>query len=1162
MANKIYALLVGIDCYHPQSRGVGNLKGCVNDIEAIEIYLRKRIATDAKWELVENSVSPWKLRNDLATRQAIINGFQQHLCKADSEDVVLFYYAGHGSSEGSPEVFWAEKPDRKIETLVCYDSRTEKGQDLADKELNYLIEQVAILNPHILTILDCCHSGTATRDPDVIERQTSGDLNVRELKDFIFPAEWLDRRLSSNYKLPRHIAIAACRSHQTAKEYIGSDGKQRGAFSYFLTEALQRTNGSLSYTDLVQDINALITGKVRDQSPQIEAQPEDIRQTFLGGATGERANYFTLSYDKQIYHNWVINGGVLHGVLPSSNGETLLAIFPQGSTTEQLRQISNAICPAKVSEVMTEASKVELLDGSTYLSQEEPYWAVVTDVPLPQLKVYFLGDDAGVVLARQALLSADENKPSLFVTEAESDVLPNYYLEATKGQYWIKQVSDKHPIVAPIPEILDTQGYTRQGADKIIKRLEHIARWQNILELKTPATSQVKADDVEMEVIVTSGDNQSDSSLVNSEMCALYTFKENNWSPPRVKIKITNNSEQDLYFQIVELAGSYAIEIPQFFVERSSLRLPKKSSIGSTIEGKKLKYVIPKIYLDSGITEYSSIFKLIISTREFNASLLEQPGLDSPPTRNLSRGLSGALNRLMNKVYSRETEPDEEEYIANWISKSVKVTVIKPPGGVGIKESEPTNIYFGIQLQPHKTFKGKFSLSPLPPSSRDVNSNLNPPILLQDPNLVQPFQFNSDRGGNSVLSVLEILDVQNHESVTPENPITLIVNNSLSPNEHLLPIAHDGEFFLPLGRGKTINGRTEITLERLPEPIIDSRSLQGSIKILFQKILDQNLGKNFDYPLVRIPKIYPDGYVSYQANKENIKTEVAKAKKILLYIHGILGDTRLFATSLQKAKFTENGQDKTLRDQYDLVLTCDYENLHTTIEENAKLLKQRLEEIGLGANHGKQLHIVSHSMGGLISRTFIEKQGGNQVVQHLVMLGTPNAGSPWPTIQDWAFTALGIGLNQLSMVAWPVTIIAGLVVFLEANDNSLQQINPKSSFIQNISTNRDPNVQYTIIAGNHTIRPEVLQTNPGKQASQIQRLMQKLFGSSVDGIVDMVFFQQPNDIAVTVESIKSISTDRIPQPIIISPDTACDHLTYFTSEAGLNALVQALCKKA
>ncbi|MEC4816529.1 MAG: caspase family protein [Scytonema sp. PMC 1069.18] len=1165
MAQKIYALLTGIDRYHPQSRGVGNLYGCVNDIEAIEEYLRKRIATEGKWELVENSEVPWKLTNESATRQAVIDGFEKHLSQADSEDVVIFYYAGHGSHEPAPEVFREKDSDYQIETLVCYDSRTVEGRDLADKELNYLIEQVARKSPHILIVLDCCHSGTATRDPEVIERQTSTDGRTRDLKDFIFTEEWLKARLSATYKLPRHVAIAACRSHQTAKEHRGEDGKRRGAFSYFLTQALQRTNSSLSYADLIQDINALIVGKVNEQSPQIEALAEDLRQTFLGGAAGDRANYFTLVYDSKTYDSWVINGGALHGIRPVSEGDTLLAIFSPGTQSEQLLHLDNAICKAKVTSVLTEVSKVEFLDdNSTKLSQDQPYWAVVTSVPLPQLKVHFLGDDTGIELARKALSTATEgSKPSLFVREAESSTDANYYLEASLGQYWIKQPTDKHPLVAPIPEVPDTQGYTRQRADQIIKRLEHVARWTNTLELKTSPTSQIKAGDVEMEVLVTFGGQQYSSQQATSELRGEYTFKENEWKSPQVEIKVTNNSDQDLYFQIVELAGDYAIETPQFFVERGSIRLPKSSSDGSTLASRKLNYVIPKTYLNSGVTEYNEIFKLIVSTRDFNASLLEQKGLDSPPPTNRSTrsaGLSGALNRLMDSALTRQAEIPEDEYIDNWMTQEVKMTLIKPLGGVEIKESEPTNIQTGVQLQSHPSFQGKFELLPLPPNSRDTNSNLLPPIFLTQPNLSQQFDFNTTRSGNSPFSVIEISDVKNYESITPENPLKIVVDKPLASNEYLLAIAHDGEFFLPLGTAKTVGGKTEITLERLPEPTANSRSLQGSIKILFQKLVTQTFRQEFSYPLLRSVEVSANGHVSYQGNKETIKTKVAQAQKILLYIHGIIGDTESLVTSVQQAKLTENGQQKTLRDKYDLVLAFDYENLNTTIEENAKLLKQRLEEVGLVTNHGKQLDIVAHSMGGLISRTFIEKEGGNQIVQHLVMLGTPNAGSPWSNVQDWVFTALGIGLNQLSSVAWYTSIIAGLLKFLDSNAKTLDQMNSQSVFIQSIATNPDPKVRYTIIAGDRSIRPEALQIDPGKQSSQIQRLIKKLFGRAVDRVVDVVFFQQPNDIAVTLESIKSVSANRTPKPRIISPDAACDHLTYFTTKAGLDALVQALCK--
>lgn len=131
---------------------------------------------------------------------------------------------------------------------------------------------------------------------------------------------------------------------------------------------------------------------------------------------------------------------------------------------------------------------------------------------------------------------------------------------------------------------------------------------------------------------------------------------------------------------------------------------------------------------------------------------------------------------------------------------------------------------------------------------------------------------------------------------------------------------------------------------------------------------------------------------------------------------------------------------------------------------------------------------------------------------------------------------------------------------MDDNTKALDEINKHSAFIQSIATNPDPKVQYTIIAGDRSIFPEALQIDPGKQSSQIQRLIKKLFGEARDRVVNMVFFQQPNDIAVTLKSIKSVSANRTPKPRIISPDAACDHFTYFTTKPGLDALVQALCE--
>ena len=185
-------------------------------------------------------------------------------------------------------------------------------------------------------------------------------------------------------------------------------------------------------------------------------------------------------------------------------------------------------------------------------------------------------------------------------------------------------------------------------------------------------------------------------------------------------------------------------------------------------------------------------------------------------------------------------------------------------------------------------------------------------------------------------------------------------------------------------------------------------------------------------------------------------------------------------------------------------------------------------------------------MGGLVSRWLIEREGGNQVVQHLIMLGTPNAGSPWPTVQAWGTAALAIGLNSLSTVAWPASVLGSLVTAIRTIDTTLKQMQPGSDFVKSLESSPDPGIPYTIIAGNTSVIPAVMEAN------RLKRLMQLV----VNEVVSLPFFSQPNDIAVTVYSIKSVRSGRSPQPQI--QEIGCDHLVYFSHPAGLAALSTAV----
>ncbi|MFB2877802.1 caspase family protein [Floridanema aerugineum] len=1187
MAKNIYALLVGIDDYNPHSTPpIFSLKGCVNDIKAVETYLRERIAKHSGWKLIEPIDQPWILLNQDATRQAIINSFQQHLCKADSDDIVLFYYSGHGAQEKAPEELWELEPDHLDETLVCYDSRTEGCRDLADKELAYLISKVAQKNPQVLVILDCCHSGSGTRDlsAEIGVRRSPVDDRDRPLSSFIFADDQIAlnqllnlpnnlEKKTTGVVLPqgRHIMFSACRDYELAKEYKVEDGQHRGAFSYFLMQTLQRTNGNITYRDLARNINALVCGKVKEQSPQVEATSlEELNKPFLGGAIEERPIYFTLTHSKS-QNSWVIDGGAIHAIpKPSHDEDTLLAFFPAGSTSKQLRQLSAALGTAKVTQVQQQRSKVEIIDGGDKLSETQSYWAVVISWPLPPLKIYIKGEESevqGVELAQQALLTAAvSEQPSLYLRQVEEAKEADYHLLAKNGQYWILQPEDDRPLVDPIPGQIEEVGYTDRNASQVIVCLEQIARWHNLLNLSSPATSSIKSDDVEMEITLLSGQQESspgerDGNISSSEMRVEYTYENGQWQPPTLRIKLKNRSNKKLYCNVLDFSESFAISA-QFFDLTSSILLVPKGTEGCTeIESYAMEFIVPDEFFERGTTEYKDILKLIVSTAEFDASSVEQDGFNPPPANRFIGGYKGTLNSLMERVNTRESRRATSTY-DDWMTKEVTITIVRPQDAKLIAPNRSTFLQNGaVEVQPHPTLKAKVNLTTVPQASRDLGNLVLPSILRQQPRITESFYFITSRGTDPGLSALELSDVEDYTVITPESPLKLLVNTELADNEHLLPFAYDGEFFLPLGWGKKIgNGKTEITLKRLakPTPTVSSRSLKGSIRIFMEKVAHQKLGRPFEYPILAVADVGENGKVTYEKNLEIVKSKVEASQRIILYIHGIIGDTETMVTSVSKTLVNVDGQQYPVKELYDLVLTFDYENIQTTIKENGELLGKELQKVGLGKNHGKQLHIVAHSMGGLVSRWFIEREGGNQIVQHLIMLGTPNAGSPWPALQDLVFTLLGIGLNQLSEIGFPTKIVAQLLEYLEENDYALDQMQPDSLFLQELANNADPGVPYTIIAGDRSLASKAIEVDPNKKSSAVQRLVQNLFGKTVDRVIDWTFFSQPNDIAVSIASIKSVSCDRTPQPRILLPDAACNHLSYFTDKAGLDAIGMAL----
>jgi len=1131
MQRTIYALMIGIDDY---PRPIPSLQGCVNDIDAFASYLSERV-NQGQGVALNLKI----LKDGEATREAVIDSFRSHLGQAKKQDVALFYYSGHGSQEQSPEEFWAIEPDRLDETLVFFDSRSPGSWDLADKEISKLIGEIAKNEPHLAVILDCCHSGSGTRDLDTVVRRAPTDLRRRPIDSFIVsPSEAEASRDADGGRFAtegRHVLFAACRSDESAKEYSG-DGKHRGAFSFFLGEALKGAAGVPTYRDLFGRASSLAASHIRDQSPQFEAsRNDDLDITFLDGAIRPAPASFTASCrDGQ----WSINGGATSGLpAPSGSDAARVALFPFDAPAADLGDASKAVATADVVEVLPASSRLAIA-GKASLDPETTYKAVLVSLPVPPLAVLLEGDFGACALAREAIKTASPGlMPSPFVREATGRVAPDFRLLARDGQFAITRPNDSRPLVGQI------DGLGAEEAKRAVARLEHIARWTQTARLANPASS-ILPGDVKLTVLV------DGKEVSGREIRLEYRVQVGKPVPPTFRVSMTNRSDRMLYCGLLDLPQRFAVSAG--LLKAGCIKLDPGETAWANL-GQPIPATVPDEVWRQGIVEYRDLLKLIVCTQEFDARLLEQKSLDMPrvATRVAAVFRDGTLNLLMRKVQTRDFMEGEAAAIDDWQATEVAFTTVRPLSGTPVppKGAPAADLTGGIRLEPHPSLKAQVRLSTAPLSTRDLGISALPRLLTDDPAVCQPLTLATTRGIDPGLSVLELTNVNDPTLVTREEPLRIDVPVGLQSNEHVVPVAYDGEFFLPLGCVENrASDRTVITLHRLPTPLADSRSLGGAIKIFFQKSISRAAKLDFPLPILAAAEVAADGTVTPVHGAFEVRDRVAKAKRILLLVHGIIGETATMAPCVQLARLADT---RPLASLYDLVLTFDYENLNTTIEHNGRLLKARLEAVGLSPGHGKTLEIVAHSMGGLVSRWFIEREGGNQIVSRLVMLGTPNGGSPWPRVFDWATVTLGLALNHLTPIAWPASVVGGLAAWMENPTVALNEMLSSSTLLAELNESPDPGIPYVMLAGTTSLIPAAI------ASPDAARLLSRLTSPDLlHKVANPFFLDQENDVAVSVASMENIAPGRRPR-FEVRP-IACDHLSYFRDSAGLKALAEVL----
>lgn len=1131
MAKTVYALLIGIDKY--ASKNIPTLHGCKNDIAAISQWLEGRVKSKAF------KLKPRVLLDKEATYANIVKGFQEHLGKAGKDDIVLVYYSGHGSQENADPIFWPGEPDQLNETLVCYDSRLDGTYDLADKELAVLLEGLSQQAAHVLVILDCCHSGSGTRaideDGTRVRRAPVDARPARPWKKYLFgnqkqvPKTAL-RKSESNWYSPRghHVLLAACASHETAKEVTDRKGKDRGAFSAALLRALESYGSGLNYRGLINQVKNEIAQQVLEQTPQLEASQsgQQSEQPFLGGAVTATKPYFTLNQNRE--GQWVIDGGAVHGLPEPKKGETThLAIYPADSNPEDWQDLKKSLGRAKVTRVNPTHSLVKVTFQKSPSKTKQSYKAVVVGLPLAPMGVLVQGETKYLKPIRELLKPSKDS--SIYVREVKNKKDATLEVSAKDGAYRISRIGSERSLVIDVPV------KEANAARTVVARLEHIARWQLCYDLKNPTTQLGAAVKLEIfragkkKPVATTDDLRFEYRQVNGK-----------WQPSSFKVKLTNTSKQTLYCALLDLSETYQVHTKLLpgGIERLEPNQWVWAFRGDPIEA----------FFDlEGVTEFRDYLKLLVSTEVFDPELLEQPPLDVTfkKTRDITGAPVNTLQRLLGRVQTRTlgSSNSQREMNADWTTHQITITTVRPLKTTPVpKGKKKAPLGSGVSLLGHSSFSAKASLISAPRAGRDVSDFAMPALMGEQ---FRPLLFKASRGLESALSVLELSEVKKPEAVTKEKPLVVETDTSLREGEYVLASAYDAraKLYLPLGVGAPSKAGVQVRLERLPEPMT-IRSLTSAIRIWFYKFVSDKLDIPKEYPLMRVVEVDAKGKASFAP----VQNHLAKARRILLFVHGIVGDTPSMVKGYSKLKLL-------LKQPYDVVLAFDYENLNTPIEETAQALKEKLIQLGFQSGHDKTLHVAAHSMGGLVSRYMIEKLDGKDLVQKLVVLGTPSGGSPWPSIVDLANTALALGLNSLSAMPWAAGVVGWLLRLVGTGSGVVKQgvvtddqMKPSSELLKLLKTMADPELPYYALAGDQAL-----------QTKEVKEAVKKILATLKVKLISKAFMDQANDIAVSVNSVHTFPNawaSNVQQKVV-----ACDHFSYFSTDAGLKALSVALSQE-
>jgi hypothetical protein len=290
VAGERYALLIGIERY---PTGGATLPGPATDVDELRDVLINVYKFPAQ--------NVRTLRNQQATRQAIVDSIKKHLGRAGANGLAFLYFSGHGVRMSRNYSVQDHEATGVDQALFVWGANN-KPSVILDDELGYLLRQIS--SARVIFVADACHSGTmSTLEADAdgsgtvpprFYNRSAGQLVNEAGADL--PAQWLSDAAASgstNIDVESGPFLFLAAAEEQRKAYSGNNwpttGERHGVFTYYFTRALRTANGTHSARQFFSGLRTQVvdsdvcTKYKRCQTPQIGGEQADDRLVNLIG---------------------------------------------------------------------------------------------------------------------------------------------------------------------------------------------------------------------------------------------------------------------------------------------------------------------------------------------------------------------------------------------------------------------------------------------------------------------------------------------------------------------------------------------------------------------------------------------------------------------------------------------------------------------------------------------------------------------------------------------------------------------------------------------------------------------------------------------------------------------------------------------------------------